>query len=112
MCMHVYAARACVHGERALRQVMHGAREGCKWRRVGNRDGRGSLVLLATCPFLTHDIASDFRGRVVIRRKPPLKSLIKKKEKGGGEGVEENLEQSAHGMILEISPIIILAVKR
>lgn len=103
--------RACVHGERALHQVMHGARKGCKWRRIGDRDGRGGLVLLATCPFLTHDIASDFTGRAVIRPKPPLRSLIKKKGGGGGVWGGENLEQSAHGVILEISPIIILAVK-
>lgn len=66
--MHAYVYS--MHGNRAHTELSTGhawpgsktaevreASGGRLWDRGGGGDG---LVLLATCPFLTHDIASDF----------------------------------------------------
>lgn len=71
MCMHVYAARAYMANALSVRSCTERARD-ASGGGIGMARGGEVWSCLATCPFLTHDIASDFTGRVVIRRKPPL----------------------------------------
>lgn len=69
ICMHV--CPACMKSMHTLWALVRSCME-WEWVREANsgRSGRGGgdLVLLATCPFLTHDIASDFPTSVHILR--------------------------------------------
>lgn len=65
---HSALVRSCME---TRRNIQGGRERGRQWKIGRGEGGVGGSVVSATCPFLTHDIASDFTTSVHFLRKPP-----------------------------------------